>query len=48
MEDIQDGPTHSKQNKWEPDSDAHPAHAAGDMKSKTNWCYSSNGIIGTE
>lgn len=36
MEDIQDGPTHSKQNKWEPDSDAHTALAAGDMKSTTN------------
>lgn len=36
MEDIQDSPTHSKQNKWEPDSNTHTALAAGDMKSKTN------------
>lgn len=34
MEDIQDSPTHSKQNKWEPDSNTHTTLAAGDMKAK--------------
>lgn len=48
MEDIQDSATHSKQNKWEPDSNTDTALAAGDMKSKTNEHYSNNIIITTE